>query len=380
MLVELKYESLLKKLEKSGNQEIKQAVTELRTAAGQNVRNKIAHEKNKIVQLKAAQASGRGTRKLSGSSSTRSTNSGPKASTSKRPADTTIEGHPAMKKPASQPVQRPYSSNGILASDLKSASKSTGTKSSLFQTFSEPKPEHAYPKQTQAAPVKESFMEILASMTKKPAVEPIKETPLEAIAPETSEEKKKRLHRESRRHIRVVFEREATLTKVHLIENRDELQAEHNSYSEVQDVADVKAEGQTLRRQVDVPDEIDDGTRSAQDMEENERLDKILEEAKKTCNANVSKLVREASSFNHGREVERSTARSVQGTSRATRSSEPESARSIGSPSNAETPTRKTLSAEEYIRRNPEKQRSMDESKKRMKESAALSEAEVMIL
>ena len=96
----------------------------------------------------------------------------------------------------------------------------------------------------------------------KPAVKPEKQVPLE-----TTEEKAKRLRKESRRHLHVQFKPQEELVEVHIFHHDPDEEIGHDA-SQVRDVADVGGEGRMFKQQhhmMDIDDE-DDGPEEEEEL------------------------------------------------------------------------------------------------------------------
>ncbi|MCJ1326469.1 hypothetical protein MMC10_003133 [Thelotrema lepadinum] len=103
-----------------------------------------------------------------------------------------------------------------------------------------------------------SFGDILANLDKPKVIEMTKKS-AEDRPPETEEEKKKRLRKEARRHLRVKWKPEASLVETRLFRHDPEEEVGHDS-SMIRDATDVKNEGQMLKLHKDLEvDEEDDG-------------------------------------------------------------------------------------------------------------------------
>ena len=151
---------------------------------------------------------------------------------------------------ASPVTAKPITAQPSLFSGLLSASKKPGTsmasqkaaKASEAKKPSKPKEDSSKP--AEQAPPKPafSFAEAIASLNKPKETEPRKRAA--DSPPETEEDRKKRLRREARRHLRVRWKSEATLveTKLFTHDPEEELELDHDMVR-----ADLRNEGKMLK-------------------------------------------------------------------------------------------------------------------------------------
>lgn len=112
-----------------------------------------------------------------------------------------------------------------------------------------------------------SFAETMANLNKQIVPEPVK--PEEYRAPETPEEKAKRLRKEERRKLRVVFKPGDAIADIRIFARDEEEEIGYDREEEVghedslvRDAKDRKMEGQTFKmhKERDFMDEDEDGT------------------------------------------------------------------------------------------------------------------------
>ena len=176
----------------------------------------------------------------------------------------TVSSLPTTLQKTKTVVPKPAS----LLTGLLSASKKPGTSiaSQKATQGSETKPPPASKaveakKQVQPAAVPKSvfsFADTLANLDRPKEVEMVKKL-TDDRPPETEEEKKNRLRKEARRHLRVKWKPEASLVETRLFRHDPEEEIGHDS-SMIRDATDVKNEGQMLKLHKDLElDEEDDG-------------------------------------------------------------------------------------------------------------------------
>ena len=156
-----------------------------------------------------------------------------------------------------------------LLTGLQSASKKPGTSMASQKAILTGRGEPVnVPEVKKVAPVAAvpkasfSFIDTLANLDKPKEVESTKKT-AEDRPPETEEERKKRLRKESRRHLRVKWRPDANLVETRLFRHDPEEEIGHDS-SLIRDATDVKNEGQMLKLhkdlEIDDEEEANDGT------------------------------------------------------------------------------------------------------------------------
>ena len=91
----------------------------------------------------------------------------------------------------------------------------------------------------------------------KPKTLEVKALPAEDRAPETEEEKKKRVRREQRRKLRVSFKPDDQLTQVKLFTHDPDEELGHDA-AQVRDVGDVRSEGARLKEHRELTPDSDD--------------------------------------------------------------------------------------------------------------------------
>lgn len=108
-----------------------------------------------------------------------------------------------------------------------------------------------------AGPKPFSFADTLKNLNKTKESAPVESE--EDRAPETPEERRKRLRKEVRRKLRVSFKPDDSLVQVRVFEHHPDEEIGHDD-SMVRDANDIKGEGQMLKmhRERDVPDEDED--------------------------------------------------------------------------------------------------------------------------
>ncbi|KAL8999544.1 MAG: hypothetical protein Q9169_001632 [Polycauliona sp. 2 TL-2023] len=150
-------------------------------------------------------------------------------------------------------------------STLQSASKKPGTSNAalkaaakLRDTTDGSATESKTAGGTTAGPKAFSFADTLKNLNKTKESAPAKSE--EDRAPETPEERKKRLRKEDRRKLRVSFKPDDSLVQIRVFEHHPDEEIGHDD-SMVRDANDIKGEGQMLKmhRERDVPDEDEDG-------------------------------------------------------------------------------------------------------------------------
>ncbi|KAI4244441.1 MAG: hypothetical protein LQ352_006797 [Teloschistes flavicans] len=149
-------------------------------------------------------------------------------------------------------------------SSLQSASKKPGTSNAALKSAKPKDPKEGTvasgkgaDNATTAAKPAFSFAETFANLNKTKESEPSKSE--EDRAPETPEERTKRLRKEDRRKLRVSFKPDDTLVSVRIFEHDPDEEMGHDD-SMVRDANDIKGEGQMLKmhRERDMMDEDDD--------------------------------------------------------------------------------------------------------------------------
>ncbi|KAI4199212.1 MAG: hypothetical protein LQ350_004768 [Teloschistes chrysophthalmus] len=149
-------------------------------------------------------------------------------------------------------------------SSLQSASKKPGTSNAALKSAKSKDPKEGTAASgkvadnaTTAPKPAFSFAETFANLNKTKDSEPSKSE--EDRAPETAEERKKRLRKEDRRKLRVSFRPDDTLVSVRIFEHDPDEEMGHDD-SMVRDANDIKGEGQMLKmhRERDMMDEDDD--------------------------------------------------------------------------------------------------------------------------
>ena len=102
-----------------------------------------------------------------------------------------------------------------------------------------------------------SFAETLANLHKSKEAAPSKSEDLQA--PETPEQRRKRLRKEDRRKLRVSFKPDDSLVEIRVFEHHPDEEMGHDG-NMVRDVNDIKGEGQMLKmhRERDVADDEDE--------------------------------------------------------------------------------------------------------------------------
>ncbi|KAL8672387.1 MAG: hypothetical protein Q9168_003160 [Polycauliona sp. 1 TL-2023] len=145
--------------------------------------------------------------------------------------------------------------------NLQSASKKPGTSmkaARLKDTKDGPATESKLASGATAGPKAFSFADTLKNLNKTKESAPVKSE--ENRAPETPEERKKRLRKEDRRKLRVSFKPDDSLVQIRVFEHHPDEELGHDD-SMVRDANDIKGEGQMLKmhRERDVPDEDEDG-------------------------------------------------------------------------------------------------------------------------
>ncbi|KAI4154274.1 MAG: hypothetical protein LQ340_001778 [Diploschistes diacapsis] len=154
---------------------------------------------------------------------------------------------------------------GLQSASKKPGTSMTGQKSSSIGEAKSNKVVEAKKQAPTAAVPKASFSfaDTLANLDKPKEIEAVEKV-AEDRPPETEEEKKKRLRKEARRHLRVKWRPDANLVETRLFRHDPEEETGHDS-SMIRDVTDVKNEGQMLKLHKDL--ELDEEEEAGDDTE-----------------------------------------------------------------------------------------------------------------
>jgi hypothetical protein len=175
-----------------------------------------------------------------------------------------------QKRPGEKPAVAPVKAKGTQVvnkpssffSTLNAASKKPPTAPSASKAAPQPKATMAsstVKDKKPAAPSKPAFsfaqtMAQLLEPKKEPATAP---KPEKQLPPETAEEKKKRLRKESRRHLRVTFRPDASLVDIRFFSHDPDEELGHDE-NFVRDAGDIGGEGRMFKQHRDMDEDDDD--------------------------------------------------------------------------------------------------------------------------
>lgn len=208
-------------------------------------------------------------RKVSTASmSAKISSTGPTASLQKRPGERPTATAVPVKARVNQVTNKPSSIFASLNAASKKPTPAIATPpvaKAAVQAKPGPAPASIKDKKT-AAPVTSkssfSFAQIMASTVKPKEKEAAPVKTEKKLPPETSEEKAKRLRKESRRHLRVTFKPDAALVAIRYFDHDPEEEMGHDE-NFVRDAGDIGGEGRMFKQhkelEVDEDDEDVDG-------------------------------------------------------------------------------------------------------------------------
>jgi len=127
----------------------------------------------------------------------------------------------------------------------------------------------------------------MANLNKSKEKEPSPLKTEEKQAPETAEEKAKRLHKEERRKLRVTFKPDSQLVEIRIFHHDVDEELGHDA-SMIRDVSDVGGEGRMFKQHKDMMDiDEDDETATGE-----ENLGEYITPTRKSTTRNVTGLTR----------------------------------------------------------------------------------------